>query len=532
LLAIVGPISLSAVLPELIVATAGCAVLIAGQAQRVRNVCAIIAVIGVVLGIAALRIPTLLNGEMELAQGSGLIFAPLADFVRIAALILGVLIVLASWSEPSVSERGEFFSMALFSLVGLMLVGASADLVVLFLALELVSIPTYVMVVLSRRSPRALEAGTKYFYLGAMSAAILAYGLALLYGVAGTASMDLAGDRIARALAAPGSLAYTLATAGLVLTIVGLFFKIAAFPLHFYIADVYEGAASPVAGLLGFVPKLAGMVAILKIIEFAGIGPTSGGLFWLLWIAAAASMTIGNVLALRQNNIKRMLAYSGIAHSGYMLVGIIGGFQVYGSAGDGAAAVLFYVVIYGIANLGAFALLGLLRNNGEPCETVRDVTGLLRRSPGAALLMALAMFTLMGMPPTPGFWGKIGLFSGAFSAVSDAADPVRSWGIGLVVIAAINTAIGAAYYLRVIAAVLLQESESAVEPAPRDAQYGAVLICGFLLLFHMFNPNLLLAAARAASDRLTRPYVATHQEPQPPPGLIAEAHPELRAPTP
>ncbi len=502
------PIRLTDVLPELIVVAGGCVTLVAGLSgtERARRTVPWLALAALVA--ALITIWAGLAGSWDALSDirGGLFVDNLAQFVRMAALIVGVIIVLVAWYDATPAECGEFFSMALFSIAGLMLVGPSADLVVLFLAIELVSIPSYVMVTLSQRKPHSVEAGTKYFYLGALAAAITAYGFSFLYGVIGSAALNgEAIDRIRAALHAPGTLEYALATAGIVISIGGLLFKIAAVPLHFYIADVYQGAAASVAGLLGFVPKLAGMVAIFKVITLTGWRTTEGGLFWLLWLVSAFSMTVGNVLALRQTNVKRMLGYSGIAHAGYMLVGVLAGPSADGGfLGDGTAAVLYYVVIYGLANLGAFALLGLLRQRGEPCETVRDIAGLILRHPGPALLMALAMITLMGLPPTPGFWGKLSLFGSALAVARDSGPEVRTWLISLVVLAVINSAIAAAYYLRVTAAVLLYESEEVAEPAPREAQYVGAIMCGFLLLVYAFWPNGLLNVGRSASGDLQR----------------------------
>jgi NADH-quinone oxidoreductase subunit N len=401
--------------------------------------------------------------------------------------------------------------MMLFSLTGLLLVGPADNLFMLFLGLELVSIPTYIMVVLSRSSPQALEAGTKYFYLGALAAAVEAYGFSFLYGVSGSANLEVTQGAVAQALRAPGTLAGGLATAGVVLALGGLLFKIAAVPLHFYIADVYQGAASAVAGLLGFVPKLAGLVAIFKIVMLTGQWVHEDtAVFWLLWTIAVASMCVGNVLALRQTNIKRMLGYSGIAHSGYMLVGVVAGplgsesvTGTFGGLGGGISAVLFYVVMYGIANLGAFAILGLLRMRDEPCETLREVAGLVRRHPGLALLLTLTMFTLMGLPPTPGFWGKLSLFGSALTRARLTSMPGHGpWLIGLVIVAVLNSALAAAYYLRVIAAVLIYERAEPARAASREAEQVGALLCGFLLLIFAFYPGGLMNASQDATTEV------------------------------
>ncbi len=524
-----GPISLSLVTPELVLALAGCVALLTAQFQNssLRRSGPIVTLVAVLVALLIVRLTETLGVRIagQTLAGSRLVFDGFADFVRLATLFVGLLVVLVCWTQPRDEERGEFWAMMNFMLCGLLLVGSASDLVLLFLAIELVSIPTYLLVVLGGSGPRALEAGTKYFYLGALSAAITAYGLSLIYGAMGQAAIDGVGAaRFVAALAEPGTLAHGVASAGLLLTIGGLLFKLAAVPLHFYVAEVYQGAASCIAGLLGFVPKFAGLVAILKIVGLTGWN-MSGGLFWTLWIVALASMTIGNVLALWQHNVKRMLAYSGVAHAGYMLVGVIAAAGHGGVVGDGSAAVLYYIVIYGVANLGAFALLEVLTVRGQPCETVRDLAGLLRRAPVEALLMALAMFTLMGLPPTPGFWGKLTLFGSALS-VSNAPSLAmhQPWLVALVVLAVVNSAIAAAYYLRVIAAVLLYENDDAAERLARPAQQYGALVCGLLLLAFSFYPNGLLSAGQMAAQSLRESVASVY----PPPGRVVAEAPAAR----
>jgi NADH-quinone oxidoreductase subunit N len=522
------PISFSALIPEIIVFVAGCTVLLLGQGGHSgRRLAPWAALAGLVIAIGVVLLESRdarVAGEIA-AAGSGLLAGWLTWFVRMSALELGILLTLVNWSGARDEERGEFLSMMLFSLTGLLLVAPANNFIVLFLALELVSIPTYIMVVLSRNNVRSVEAGTKYFYLGAAAAAIMAYGFALLYGVTGTAQLvstyNAAGELVApgaiavlsEILRTPGTLQFSLATAGVLLAIGGLLFKIAAVPLHFYIADVYQGAASPVAGLLGFVPKLAGIVAIAKILVLTGNwAVTIDGVFWLLWIVSALSMTVGNVLALRQTSVKRLLAYSGVAHAGYMLVGLLAGplaggeGGAFGIVGDGTAAALFYMVIYGIANLGAFAVLALLRYRNQAAESLRDLAGLIRVHPGPALLLVLAMFTLMGLPPTPGFWGKLSLFGSALAAGQSGLLPPgrEGWMLALVIIAVLNSALAAAYYLRVIGAVLLYDNEQPAYALPREAQSIGALLCGFLLLIFAFYPNVLMSAGKAASSELAQ----------------------------
>ncbi len=540
------PISIAALLPELVVLITGCVVLLLGQGSAaVRRLTGWTALAGLIIATLLVIAPDWGAGvSVARDSGNGVILGSLTLFVRKAALTIGIILVLVNWTSARADERGEFLAMMLFSLTGLLLVAPANDLLLLFLALELTSIPTYIMIVLSRSNVRSVEAGTKYFYLGAMSAAVMAYGFAFLYGVSGTTSLTGTLEAVAAALDEPGTLVHGLTMIGLILSIGGLLFKIAAVPLHFYIADVYQGAASPVAGLLGFVPKIAGIVAIFKIVAMTGLWNFGNQeiIFWLLWLIAAFSMTVGNVMALRQTNIKRLLGYSGIAHAGYMLVGLLAGplagqgvnrFGGIGIMGDGTAAVLFYVVIYGIANLGAFAVLGALTKVDRPCETLRDVAGLIRRDAGAAMLLVLAMFTLMGLPPTPGFWGKLSLFGSALSA-SQADSLIRDyqpWMITLVIIAVLNSALAAAYYLRVIAAVLIYPSDPAgAWPASeREAPRMGALLCGFLLIVFAILPQLLMPAGRSATaeflDRVRSTSYVLYDTQQHTPDSVAQAPP-------
>lgn len=515
-------ISLGDILPELTLLIGACAVLIEAQLGLTRRpLSAPLTLLTIVVAAVLARFVSPLEGS----GGCGLLFGPFSDFVRMSGLMVGVLLTLSSWSQPQLAERGEYFCMMLLSLAGLLVVGAAADWLNLFLALEVVSIPTYVLVTLSRDNPRSLEAGTKYFYLGAMSAAIMAYGMSFLYGVSGSLSLPDSIAAVSEALHHPGTLPHGLATIGIVLTLTGMLFKISAVPMHFYVADVYQGAASPVAGFLGFVPKFAGVAAILKLASMAGGELSGGGLFWGLWVVALLSMTVGNVLALLQYNLKRMLAYSGVAHAGYMLVGVLALSDTpRGILDDGAAAVLYYAVIYGIANLGAFAVLAMLRYRGAPCENIIDLAGLLRRSPGAALLMALALMTLMGLPPTPGFWGKATIFGSALARATQLPGAEQTWLTALVVLGVLNTAIGAAYYLRVIAALLLHESDEPAEFAPREAPHVGALLCGFLLLFFSFFPNSLLSMGASASRDYRDQRLARVADP-PPAAMIATQPP-------
>lgn len=453
--------SLLVMLPELILIGGACLVLLVGVPRRGRGSALVLPLaLGVLL--AACLAFCLGNRPVGVSPFPGLLLSPLSHFVRGAALLVGVLILLVNWHQPERTERGDYSGMILFSLSGVLLTACANDLLVLFLALELVSIPTYVLVALSRTDDRAPEGSLKYFFLGSLAAAILAYGFSFLYGVVGSTVLAASQGPSLHDLATLNGSIGGIALIGLVLAFGALFFKIAAVPFHAYAPDVYEGAASPITGLLGFLPKLAGFVALIKI-SAALDWHLPDSLAWMLWLVAAASMTVGNVLALLQTNVKRILAYSSIAHTGYMLIGLLVGPAIAeGPFKDGVAALLFYIVVYGVMNLGAFAVLAALEVEGRSAETLEGISGLNRRHPWLACVLALSVFSLMGFPPTAGFIGKLFLFTGAFS--TEAGHPFRGPLIVLTVIAVVNTAISAAYYLRIAAACYLGESKKVVRP--------------------------------------------------------------------
>ena len=448
-----------------------------------------------------------------------LIHDPLVWYTRLIGLSVGFLILLTSRHVPAERERGEFFALTLFSLAGILLVSVANDLVVLFLALELVSVPTYILVGLSRRDIRAQEATGKYFFLGAFAAAIMLYGFSFLYGAAGTTQL-FGGPQQSIAGAIMGNLDDPMVVLGLILSLGGLAFKIAAVPLHFYVADVYEGAASPVTGMLGFVPKFAGFVAIIRLLSMCDWA-YGDALFWLLWVMAAATMIVGNTLALWQRNVKRMLAYSSVAHSGYMLVGLVAG-PGSGAAGgtlrSGVGAMLFYMAVYGVTNLGAFAALSFFRKTGpegeDSAETLDDLAGAARRHPWAGLALAVCVLSLMGLPPTGGFIGKWYVFTAALAAGEGTGrhGPM----VVLVVIGVLNSAIAAAYYLRIVSTCYLRSPAEGVWASSCGALRFALAICVATVLWVFVRPGPVATEAHnAAAGSVSAPMVAAPDQIEP-----------------
>ncbi len=392
--------------------------------------------------------------------------------------------------------RGEFYAFFLLSLTGVMLCATADDLIWLFLALELTSLPTYVMVAISTPRLRAQEAGVKYFFLGALSAATFLYGFALIFGAAGTTDLGAIAQQFHSQGLGP------IGTLGLVMALVGVSFKVAAVPMHFYTADVYQGAASPVAAFLAFAPKAAGFFVLVNLLATVGWHWGAGGsslpdeLRVALWAIAVLTMTFGNVLALLQSSAKRMLAYSSVAHSGYMLVGLIvgpGGTV----AGNGLAASMFYMLAYGVMNLGAFAVLACVEVRGRDGElaeadSLDDLRGLHRRSPMLAWAMTLCALSLLGMPPLLGFWGKFVLFTSAIGAGE----------LALVIIMGVNSAIAAFYYLRLVRATMLDERDEEQELPVTTDLFGRRLAA-------MLSAAGVIAVVAAASQLQSASHSAT-----------------------
>jgi NADH-quinone oxidoreductase subunit N len=428
--------------------------------------------------------------------------AGIANFVRIAAVLLGFLLVLMNWKEAEESRSFEYFACLLCIISGLSLVGRANDLILLWLALELLSIPTYVMLYLPNRDDTVnQEATTKYFLLSIFSSAILLFGFSYLYGVTGTTNISALISIFTHVV--PGDLG-TMAVIAAIMVLAGIGFRITAFPFHFYAPDVYQGAPSGVVAILATAPKLAGFVALLRLISTVGIPAEIAPNFaekmvLLLWVLSAITMTAGNVLALLQTNFKRMLAYSGVAHSGYMLMGIavlpsqIQTDQTF----DGqyvvtsAQAILFYLIAYSAMTLGAFAVLACLESSGRKIDSIDDFGGLSETNPRLSLAMSIFLFSFIGLPMTAGFVGKFLLFMGVMGGTA-------SLTLGyifqlLAIVGAVNAAIAAFYYLRILGIMYLREPSQPAKNLAISPALVTVVLCVIVTIWFGVMPSSLLA---------------------------------------
>ena len=394
--------------------------------------------------------------------------AVLDNLTLFATLVIGyatglVLLESIDYLKRRGMESGEFYILVLFAAAGMVIMAGANDLIVVFLGLETMSLALYVLAGFFRTEIQAGEASMKYFLLGAFASGFFLYGIALIYGA--TASTNL--DKIGAAVKA-GAGRDPLLLIGFALLLVGFGFKISAVPFHMWTADVYEGAPTSVTAFIATGSKAAAFAALLRLL-LESLRPLQGEWTWLFWVLAVLSMTLGNVVAIAQQNLKRMLAYSSIAHVGYMLVGIVAG------GGLGGGSVLFYLLVYTFTTAGAFGIILLLERSGEEAVGVGDTAGLATRHPLAALALALFLLSLVGIPPTAGFVGKFYLFGAA----------VRSGYVWLAVIGVLNSAAAAYYYLRIIVNMYMREPEgtpAVIMPSFAGALAVAVALWGVIQL--------------------------------------------------
>jgi len=390
-------------------------------------------------------------------------------------------VILTSYEYMEVQQirAGEYYGLILFGAMGMCLMSSAVELVLIFIALEISSISTYILVGFRRRAAISSEASVKYFLLGSFATAFFLYGVALMFGATGSTSITVIGDTF-RSGAIP-----MLAYAGLALMFVGLGFKVAAAPFHIWTPDVYEGAPAPVVGFISTAPKAAVFAVLLRIM-FEADAP---GRLWLIWITAAISMTLGNLGALVQDNVKRLLAYSSIAHAGYLLVAFAA------LPSNGIPAAMFYTASYAAMNVGAFAVVSHFAGAGERYVTLEDYAGMGRRSPLLAATLTIFLLSLIGIPITGGFFAKFYVFTAALQANL----------VGLVIIGVLNSAVGAYYYLRIIVMMYMHESRAEIPLSPVPIGLGTALVVSAAATIYLGTlPGRVLEYASRSASQLLR----------------------------
>jgi NADH-quinone oxidoreductase subunit N len=408
-------------------------------------------------------------------------------FVHVVVIVAAALAILGSldYLEKEGLQRGEYYALVLFAAAGMGILAGANELVTAFVGLEMSSISSYILAGFRKRSLKSNEASLKYFILGSFATAFFLYGIAMIYGVTGTTRIDL----IQAALPENTHVA-PLAILSIALIFVGLGFKVVVAPFQIYGPDVYEGAPTPVTALLASAPKAATFALMVRIF-YVAFSSAGNVWFWAIWVSAILTMFMGNLAALVQTNVKRMLAYSSIAHAGYILVAFAA------STAAGVAAVLFYLAAYVLMKVGAFLVVSHVGQKGEERLSIQDYAGLGNKQPMVAACFSLFLLSLLGLPATAGFLGK-------FFAFQAALDSRGTWLVWLVVLAAINSVIGAYYYLRVIVAMYFwPESKDYVPTRVAAPVTLALLIAAAGTIYLGILPGQVLNWAKMAADSLS-----------------------------
>lgn len=411
-----------------------------------------------------------------------LIFAALVSAAGILAMLMS-----PRYLRSHLMDRAEYYVLILFSVAGIIILAGSADLLTFFVGFEVMSIPVYCVAGFLRKDSRSAEAAMKYFFLGAFSAAIMLYGIALIYGVTGTTNLEYIGINLAELLANPASAKASLGIVGfgVLLILSGLAFKASSVPFHFWTPDVYTGTPSPGTGFMATAVKAGAFAAILRVFLIAFQVPElQGGFYGYGWVdvflvISGASMILGNLVAIKQNNVKRMLAYSSIAHAGYILLGFVAA----GSRPDFFLlndAVIFYLFTYTFATVGAFGVLAWFGRRGESAETYEELAGLGFKYPVIGLCMGIFMFSSAGIPPMAGFVGKLYVFQAAIE-VGQATGEFAF--IGLSILAVLTSLAGVYYYLRVLVCMYMKSATREIRPAASKSAKYAIVVCAILTLY-------------------------------------------------
>lgn len=485
------------ILPELILSAFGILVMLLDpfvDQEKHQKTLGVISFIGTVAGLIAVG---------YVAKNPGFAFSntirvdSFSIFFSFLVIAIAAVIILSSFEYMGVQRirASEYYALILFGVVGMTLMSSAIELVMIFIGLEISSIATYILAGFRRNEAASAESSLKYFLLGSFATAFFLYGVALMFGATGSTNIDTIAEKLQ---SGPVDL---LAFVAMALMFVGLGFKVAAAPFHIWTPDVYEGAPAPVVGFMSTAPKAAAFAVLLRIV-FSINAP---GRFWFLWVAAALSMTLGNVGALVQDNVKRLLAYSSIAHAGYLLVAFA--MTSADNSANGISAAMFYTAAYAAMNVGAFAVVSHFASVGERYVTLEDYQGLGRSSPLLAATLTIFLLSLIGIPITGGFFAKFYVFSAA----------LRANLVWLTLIGVLNSAVGAYYYLRIIVMMYMRESRKEIPVSRVSFGLGTALAITVLVTLYLgILPNRVLQIAQhSAQDLLPQQSPSAAEIPRP-----------------
>lgn len=471
------------ILPEIVLSVFGIAIMMLDPMVDEEGSQKTLGLIGFIGCVAALVSTWAMAKYPGLAFSNTIRIDSFSIFFTFLVIAIAAVVILSSFEYMAVQRirAGEYYALILFGVVGMALMSSAIELVLIFIGLEISSISTYILAGFRRNEAASSEASLKYFLLGSFATAFFLYGVALMFGATGSTNIDIIAQRL------QSGQVQLLVFAAMALMLVGLGFKVAAAPFQVWTPDVYEGAPAPVVGFMSTAPKAAAFAVLLRVV-FAINAP---GRFWFLWVAAALSMTLGNVGALVQDNVKRLLAYSSIAHAGYVLVAFA--MTTPANSANGISAAMFYTAAYAAMNVGAFAVVSHFANAGERYVTLEDYEGLGRSSPLLAATLTIFLLSLIGIPITGGFFAKFYVFSAA----------LRANLIWLTLIGVVNSAVGAYYYLRIIVVMYMREARSEVPVTRIPFGLGVALAISVVATIYLgVLPNRVLQIAQHSAQDL------------------------------
>jgi NADH-quinone oxidoreductase subunit N len=473
------------ILPEIILSVVGIIIMFADPLMNERSSRRPLGILGFIGTLAALAASFYQFGHQGLSYFNVVRVDTFSIFFHVVVIAISGVAILASldYLDNEGIRAGEYYGLILFGTVGMCLMSSAIELLMLFIALEISSISTYILAGFRRRVAASTESSLKYFLLGSFATGFFLYGVALIYGATGSTNINIIAGELMTGVAP--SIAYL----ALALMFVGMGFKVASAPFHVWTPDVYEGAPAPVVALMSTGPKAAAFALMLRVL-FGSFDALAAWWLPLVWVSAALSMTIGNVGALMQNNVKRMLAYSSIAHAGYVLV-------AFASRNDiGIAAAIFYAAAYAAMNVGAFAVVSYFGSAGERYTSIDDYAGLGRRSPVLAFTLSIFLLSLIGIPATGGFFGKLLVFNAALKANL----------VWLTIIGVVNSAIAAYYYLRLIVVMYMRDGDDSVPlvRVPAAVTAALAIAAGITIYLGVMPGRVFALATQGARDLLSR----------------------------